>query len=224
MIMIENIVEAPVYLIDADSDFRVEFAEHLLASGFEVRTFNSAYPFLEQLDTTRDGCILMDIRTPGVGGMGLLRQLVEQAPWLPVIMTSSQGDVDSAVRALKLGAFDFMQKPLQYMTLLECVHKAIQQGRDARQHCGLCARIRQRLESLSGRERQVLDCLLEGMANKQIAAALTLSPRTVEVHRSHIMRKMQARSIAELINQYCLQHSIKRCAINRLKGAPVAHC
>ncbi|QNN21217.1 response regulator transcription factor [Planctomycetales bacterium ZRK34] len=200
-----------VYLIDADMAFRQQTAEQLAKAGFDVRSFSSAAPFLEQLNSIDSGCVVLDLYTPGVSGLRMLEQLVAKMPWLPVIMTSSHCDVDAAVRSMKSGAFDFFQKPIACSQLVDRLHQAISQGRSAQSDCTQCQSVMTRVNTLTRREREVMDRLFEGMANKQIAAALKLSQRTVEVHRSHIMQKMKAGSIAELISQYSKLDLLHRC-------------
>lgn len=188
-----------VYVVDDDDAVRDSLALLLRSVGLQALTFASAQDFLAQAESCVGGCLVLDIRMPGLSGMELLQRLRDQQCELPVIFITGHGDVPMAVEAMKLGALDFLQKPFRDQELLDRIQQAL--ARDSAQQQLRAARqeLRQRLEDLTTRERQVLDRLLEGKANKVIAIELELSQRTVEIHRARVMEKMQARSLAELV-------------------------
>lgn len=191
-----------VYVIDDDEAVRASLRWLLEGADLPVRAFATAPAFLADLAaaTTRPtGCALVDLRLPGMSGLELLEQLSARSTGLPVIMITGHGDVAAAVRAMKFGAFDFIEKPFDEHYLLERVKEALQA--DARQLRVTTDvdTLHERLNRLSGRERQVLELIVHGWLNKQIAAELGLSQKTVEVHRAHVMDKMQAGSFAELV-------------------------
>jgi len=165
-----------------------------------VAVFESAQTFLDHyMNVPCHGCLVLDIRMPGMSGMELLQRLYDQDTALPVIVITGHGDVPMAVEAMKLGAVDFLQKPFRDQVLLERIQQALEQAAVQQQALRDQEIIRQRLGELTPRERQVLTAVVEGKANKVIASELSLSQRTVEIHRSRIMGKMQAQSLANLV-------------------------
>ena len=190
---------AVVHLIDDDDAVRQSLAFLLGTAGLAVRTYDSAVAFLNALPGVQAGCIVTDIRMPEIDGLELQRRLNDMKLGLPVIVITGHGDVPLAVEAMKAGAVDFIEKPFDDEALLAAVRTALdRQARDERRESEL-AEIRTRLESLSARERQVLEGLVAGLPNKTIAYDLDISPRTVEVHRANVMTKMQAGSLSELV-------------------------
>jgi two-component system response regulator FixJ len=193
-----------VHLIDDDDAVRQSLAFLLGTAGLAVRTYDSAVAFLNALPGVQAGCIVTDIRMPEIDGLELQRRLNDMKLGLPVIVITGHGDVPLAVEAMKAGAVDFIEKPFDDEALLAAVRTALdRQARDERRESEL-AEIRTRLESLSARERQVLEGLVAGLPNKTIAYDLNISPRTVEVHRANVMTKMQATSLSDLVRMALL--------------------
>jgi two-component system, LuxR family, response regulator FixJ len=192
--------DATVFVVDDDQAVRDGLRQLLQAVGLRVQTYASARDFLTTYQPDTPGCLVLDIRMPGMGGLDLQAQLVQEGVRLPVIFLTGHGDVPAAVRALKAGAMDFLQKPVNSQSLLDLVQQAIRRDAEARATSAEQAEITRRLATLTAREREVLDRMVAGKANKVIAVELAISERTVEFHRGKIMRKMHARSLAELVN------------------------
>ena len=188
-----------VYLIDDDEDVRRAVSFLLSTAGFAVRVYELAVKFLERLEELPQGCIVSDVRMPGMDGVELLHRLKKRGAVMPVIIMTGHGDVTLAVSAMKAGAVDFLEKPFDDNVLISAVRTALGRLRATGEFAAEVAQIRARVANLSVRERQVLDGLLKGLPNKAIAYDLSLSPRTVEVHRAAVMAKMGARSLSELI-------------------------
>jgi two-component system response regulator FixJ len=190
---------AVVHLIDDDDGVRQSLAFLLTTAGLAVRVYESAVAFLEALGTLQPGCIVTDVRMPGIDGLQLQRRLKSLSLNLPVIVITGHADVPLAVEAMKAGAIDFIEKPFDDEVLLSAIRVAL----DRYDHTGRreleIAQIQDKLGSLSDREREVLEGLLAGRPNKTIAYDLGLSPRTVEVHRSNVMTKMGANSLSSLV-------------------------
>lgn len=188
-----------VHLIDDDEDVRRAVAFLLGTAGLAVKVYDSASGFLEKCDDFRSGCIVSDVRMPGIDGLELLRRLNKKGSRLPVIVMTGHADVALAVAAMKEGAVDFIEKPFPDEVLLAAIQLALareEKGADSDVHA---AEVRKRLASLTVREKEVLDGLLAGHPNKTIAYDLGISPRTIEVHRANVMTKMAASSLSELV-------------------------
>lgn len=189
-----------VHVIDDDAALRDSLAFLLTAADFQVRSYESAQAFLQELSGIQTGCILTDIRMPGVDGMELLRLLQEMGKGLPIIVMTGHGDVPLAVKAMRLGAADFVEKPFEDEVLIDSIRSALTASTPLpAPDSGIPDEISTRLATLSRRERQVLGGLVEGHTNKEIARQFDLSPRTVEVYRAKLMTKMQANNISELV-------------------------
>ncbi len=191
--------DAVVHLIEDDEGVRQGLAFLLTASGFAVRVYESAVAFLEALPSVQPGCIVTDVRMPGIDGLELQRQLNDRQIGLPIIVMTGHGDVPLAVEAMKAGAIDFLEKPFNDEVLLSAIRVAVDRhARDARRNDEAAA-LAGKLACLSARERDVLDGLFAGRPNKTIAYDLKISVRTVEVHRAHLMAKMGASNLSELL-------------------------
>nr|MBV6630179.1 response regulator transcription factor [Oceanococcus sp. HetDA_MAG_MS8] len=189
-----------VHIIDDDDAVRDSLALLLTSVGLESQQYASATEFLEStLDDRVPGCLILDVRMPGMSGLQLFKELHKRGLSWPVIFMTGHGDVPMAVQAMREGAFDFVQKPFRESELLDRVQQAIAQDRNDRTQDSELAAVQQRLAELTGRERDVLDRIVAGQANKVIAIELDISQRTVEQHRARVMRKMNARSLAHLI-------------------------
>ena len=188
-----------VHVIDDDDAVRDSLAFLLEAAGLSARTYASAGRFLETLDQVRRGCVITDIRMPGMSGLELVAKLREAGSSLPILVITGHADVPLAVQAMKAGVSDFIEKPFDGEAILGAIELALRQECDGRAAHLQAADLRRRMEKLSSREREVLDGLVDGQANKTIARALDISPRTVEVYRANIMTKMQASSLSELV-------------------------
>jgi two-component system response regulator FixJ len=188
-----------VYVIDDDEAVRESLTFLLRTAKIAVQSFASAVAFLEELPDTRAGCVITDVRMPGLTGIDLLRRLEELKVGVPVIVVTGHGDIPLAVEAMKVGAIDFLEKPFDDEVLLASVRSALKrQGGQTKRHTER-AEIENKVAALSNRERDVLDGLVAGRANKQIAYDLGISPRTVEIYRANLMNKMQAGSLSELV-------------------------
>ncbi len=188
-----------VLVVDDDAGVRNAMRVLLKSVGLDSASYGSAQEFLAAYDSAQPGCLLLDIRMPGMSGLELQQQLNLRGAVIPVIFMTGHGDIPMAVEAMQHGAFDFLQKPFRDQDLIDRIQKAIAKDADLRKSLGEHERIRRRLESLTPREREVLDLMTQGKQNKAIAQALDVSPRTVEIHRARVMEKMNAHSVAELV-------------------------
>jgi len=192
-------VTATVFVVDDDPAMRESLAFLVGSVGLHVESFADARDFLARYDAARPGCLVLDVRMPGMSGLELQERLAERKIDLPIIMITGFGDVPMAVRALKLGAVDFIEKPFTDQEILDRIHEAIEEDRRRRGDRADREELDRRMNRLTVRERQVMDCVLAGKANKVIALELDLSPKTIEVHRARMMDKMQVNSLAELL-------------------------
>jgi two-component system response regulator FixJ len=193
-----------IYVIDDDDAVRQSLEFLLRTAGVTVRGFESAKAFLEVLPQIRSGCIITDVRMPDITGIDLLRHVKEFNPDLPVIVITGHGDISLAVDAMKLGAVDFLEKPFDDDQLLAAVRSALSQDADTGKRKAELTGIHDKLAALSNRERQVLEGLVAGNANKTIAFDLGISPRTVEIYRANLMTKMAANSLSDLVRMAML--------------------
>lgn len=188
-----------VHVVDDDEAMRDSMAFLLRAENFQVQTYADAADFLTALPQIKVGCVVTDVRMPGMSGIELLQRLRELKVSLPVIVVSGHGDVPLAVEAMKTGALDFIEKPFDDDVFLRAVRMALSAHAVDSQRQAQKATINSRLESLSNREREVLEGLVAGHPNKTIAYDLGISPRTVEIYRANVMEKMQAGSLSDLV-------------------------
>lgn len=192
-------IRQTVFVIDDDDAVRDALELLIQSVGLEVSSFPSAVTFLERYSESHRGCLLVDIRMPGMSGLDLQEQLLAMGSTLPLIFITGHGDVQMAVRAMRRGAFDFLLKPFHDQELLDRIHHALKLDAQLYEEQTERARIRNHLDSLTPRERQVMDLVVQGHANKVIASRLDLSQRTVELHRAKVMDKMEASSLAQLV-------------------------
>lgn len=188
-----------VFVIDDDSLLRESIADLVRSVGLGACAFGSPQEFLQAHRPDAPGCIVLDVRLPGASGLEFQRILTDTGIELPVIFITGYGDISMSVKAIKSGAKEFLTKPVRDQELLDAVHACIAQDRARREQAGEVAGLRARFETLTPRERDVLPLVISGRPNKQIASELGLSELTVKVHRTQIMRKMQARSLVDLV-------------------------
>jgi two-component system response regulator FixJ len=192
-------IDIVVHIVDDEEAVRNSLAFLLGNSGFAVRTHPTATSFLEQALSIRNGCLITDLRMPDMSGVELLKRLREAGALLPAIVITGHGDVQMAVEAMKHGALDFIEKPFSDDMLIDSIRRAVDLASSQLSSEAAIEATRERLASLSDRERQVLTGVVAGQPNKTIAYELGISPRTVEVHRAGLMAKMQAKSLPELV-------------------------
>jgi FixJ family two-component response regulator len=191
--------EATVFIVDDDLAVRDLLRTVLRAAGIGVEVFSSAPEFLDAYQPDRPGCLLLDVRMPGMTGLELQSELARRNIEIPVVFLSGYGDVPVAVEAMQKGAFDFVEKTTNHQELVQRIRKAIEWDQQQREDRGRTSAIAERYEQLTNREREVLELMVTSKSNKLIAAELGISLRTVEGHRARIMRKMQAVNVVDLV-------------------------
>lgn len=191
--------ESTVYIVDDDEAVRESLQALVETEGYAVQAFDSARGFLDGFTPPNVGCLVVDVRMPDMGGLELQAELVARDTGLPVIVVTGHGDVPLAVQAMKAGAVDFIEKPYNDQQLLDTIARALDMARNRQSQTSFAQEARERVASLTPREAQVLAHLVAGRANKVIAYELGISPRTIEIHRAHVMEKMQARSLSDLV-------------------------
>ncbi|MDN5874893.1 MAG: response regulator [Sinobacteraceae bacterium] len=208
--MNSTIDEPIVYVVDDDESARDAMMALFKSVSLESQAFGSAEAFLETANDVRPGCVLVDLRMPGMSGLDLQRSLQERGCKLPVIFLSGHGDVSAAVQAMQQGAKDFLNKPADGETVLarvkEMIHADQKRHATRREQETLVAR----LQNLTGRQRDVLEAVVRGLTNKEIARELSISPKTVELHRSHMMHKMHAESVADVVRMYLRTADVRK--------------
>ena len=194
--------EQTVYIVDDDPAIRFAMQALLDSVNIEHEIFASADEFLQDEANQRSGCLVLDIRMPGLGGLELQDELIARGSTLPVIFITGHGDVPMAVEAMQKGAVDFIQKPFRDQELLDRIREALSTDRQRREERERHAEVAGRLERLTNREKEVFDLVVTGKPNKVIAYELDVSQRTVEIHRARVMEKMEARSLADLVRMH----------------------
>jgi FixJ family two-component response regulator len=192
-------IQQTVYVVEDDEAVRDSLDLLLKSDGKLVKTYESALAFLRDYSDKMAGCIVLDIRMPGMDGMELQKKLNDKHSILPIIFVTGHGDVPMAVDAMKEGAVDFIQKPYREEALLEKIEAALEQDREQRKSLGEKQEIIRRIKNLTPREHEIMDRMIAGQANKVIAIELEISQRTVEIHRSRVMHKMGTHSLAHLV-------------------------
>ena len=188
-----------VFVIDDDASMRAAVSRLLNAVGLTVQTFASAREFLAGRLPDVPGCAVLDVRLPGLSGLDLQREMVERGIHIPVIFITGHGDIPMSVQAMKAGAVEFLTKPFRDQDLLDAVRLGIQLDRQGRKERAELAELRDGLRQLTPREREVMSLVVAGLLNKQIALRLGTSEKTIKIHRSHVMQKMRADSLADLV-------------------------
>lgn len=191
--------EPTVFVVDDDDAVRRSSSRLLASKGYSVEAFASADEFLSTYKAGRPGCLLLDVAMPGMDGLELQEELNRRGHLIPIIMVTAYGSVPKAVRSLKGGAIDFIEKPFKTEMLLDLIEQAFAVDVQRRARQAEVAEARELLSHLTDRERQVSDLLVSGLINKEIAVHLGISPKTVEIHRAHVMTKLRAESLAEVV-------------------------
>jgi len=191
--------QAIVFIVDDDASVRDSLRWLIESVQLQVQCFATAQEFLQGYQNQQTGCVVLDVRMPGLSGLDLQEALRQRGFVLPVIIVTGHADVPMAVRAFKSGVFDFIEKPFNDQHLIDRIHQAIDKSRSQKVNIQRWQDARDRLQKLSSRELQVLDCIVSGSSNKTMARELDISVKTIETHRANLMSKMQAGSVSELV-------------------------
>ena len=191
--------KATVFVVDDDAAVRRSVERLIRTVGLDVLTFPSAQEFLEHGPPDGPACVVLDVRMPGLSGLDLQKKLTEAGFSVPIIIMTGHGTVPMSVRAMKAGAVDFLQKPFDEQVLLDAVSQALERDREGRKTEALRLQALRRMDTLTPREREVFELVVRGLLNKQVAAELGASEKTIKVHRARVMQKMEADSLADLV-------------------------
>ena len=199
MVPVEETPDSIVYVVDDDQSMQVALAELFRSMSFNVRVFGSTADFLGATLPNVISCLVLDVRLPGVNGLEFQDLLAKAGTHIPIIFITGHGDIPMSVRAMKAGAIDFLPKPFREQDMLDAVIRALEQDRNRRDGEKAVSRLRRLFDSLTPREREVFALVISGLMNKHIAHRLQVSEITVKIHRGQVMRKMEARSLADLV-------------------------
>src|SRR2546422_8236546 len=191
--------DAIVFVVDDDPSVRRSTERLLRLAGLKVQTYSSAREFLGAYRPEGPACLVLDVRMPGLSGMDLQRELAQSEIHIPIIFITAHGDIPMSVRAMKAGAAEFLTKPFRGRSLLDAVRASIERDRSAHKERSETRELHERYEQLTPREREVMPLIASGMLNKQVAGELATTGRTIKFHRAHIMQKMKAESLADLV-------------------------
>jgi len=196
---VASVETGTVFVVDDDQSVRTAIARLLRSTGLDVVVFGSAEEFLSEPPPEHPSCVVLDVRLPGVSGLDLQEELGQSRRELPIIFITGHGNVPITVRAMKAGAFDFLEKPFDDQALLDAVQWALERDHHYLKARAEVALVKHRLRRLTPREREVMELVVEGLLNKQIGGLLGASEKTIKVHRARVMRKMEAESVADLV-------------------------
>ena len=191
-----------VFVVDDDPSMRRALERTITSAGWVVQTYGLGETFLDAYDPSQPGCVVLDLRMPQISGLAVQEQLAAQKASIPIIFITAFGEVSVAVQAMKAGAVDFLEKPFSSQELLTCIERAIARDREIRRQQDQQADLVARLATLTPREREVLDLVVAGSTTKEVAAQLGIQPRTVEIHRHHVIQKMGVRSAVDLVRLF----------------------
>ena len=191
-----------VFVLDDDESARSAIVSLLNSVGLSVETFSSAAEFLKRAQPDSPSCLVLDVRLPQISGLELQRDMNARGVDIPIIFITGHGDIPMSVEAMKAGAMEFLTEPFRGQVLIDAIHKAIEKDRAARQEKGADAKLQARFDSLTARELEVMDGVIAGKLNKEIAGELGTSERTIKLHRASLMRKMEADSLPELVRMH----------------------